>query len=176
VHQRPLRLGHGQGLAHGHGLAAAEVVPARHGLLQRHLLDGEQRHRQADHQQVNPAELHHGKRSAQQRHVLRRLGVFVVQLLGTEGIGGETHVRADLVEQRADGDAHGLLAFTGRPRRRVVARRIGDGREAGTADVDTGCGCDELGVAGSDIHRSDDQFHDKNSEVGLRSISIDRAI
>ena len=65
----------------------------------------------------------------EQRHVLRRLGVFIVQLFGAKGIGGETHVRPDLVEQRADGDAHGFLAFTGRPRRRVVARRIGDGRK-----------------------------------------------
>jgi hypothetical protein len=101
----------------------------------------------------------------QQRHVLRRLGVFIVQLFGAEGIGGETHVRPDLVEQRADGDAHGFLALTGRPRRRVVARRIGDGRETGAADIGTGCGRDELGVAGSDIHRSDDQFHEQDSEA-----------
>ena len=73
--------------------------------------------------------------------------------------GGKANVRPDLVEQRADADAHGFLAFTGRPRRRVVARRIGNGRETGAADVGTGRGRDEFGVAGSDIHRSDDQFH-----------------
>jgi hypothetical protein len=159
VHQRPLRLSHGHGLAHRHRLAAADVVPTGHGLLQRRFLDREERHRQPHHQEVNVAQLHHGKRPPEQRHVLGRLGVFVVQLLGTEGIGGETHVRPDLVEQRADGDAHGFLAFTGRPRRRVVARRIGNGRETGAADVGTGRGRDEFGVAGSDIHRSDDQFH-----------------
>jgi hypothetical protein len=129
--------------------------------LQRRFLDREERHRQPHHEEVDVAHLHHGERPPEQRHVLRRLGVFVVQLFGAEGIGGEAHVRPDLVEQRADGDAHGFLALARRPRRRVVARRIGNGRETGAADVGTGCGRDELGVAGSDIHRSDDQFHDK---------------
>jgi hypothetical protein len=51
------------------------------------------------------------QRAAQQRHVLRRLGVLVVHLLGAEGVGGQADVRPDLVEQRPDRDADGLAPF-----------------------------------------------------------------
>lgn len=64
--------------------------------------------------------------AAQQRHVLRRLGVFVVQLLGAESVGGQADVGPDLVEQRATRDAEGLAPLAGRPLRRLAAGRVGD--------------------------------------------------
>ena len=83
-----------------------------------------------------------------------------MELLGAEGVSGQADVRPDLVEQRADRNADGLAPLAGRPLRRLAAGRVCDGRKAGAADFgacDTG---DEFGVAGSDIHRSDEHFHD----------------
>jgi hypothetical protein len=159
VHQRALRLRDRQRLGHRHRLAVAHVVLAGHGLFQRGLLDREQRHRQADHQQIDVAELHHAERTPQQRHVLGRLGVLVVELLGAKRVGGQGDFWAHLVEQRADGDERGFPSITGRPRRQPVARRIGHRRKADAADVGPAGSGNKLGVARSDIHRPDDQVH-----------------
>jgi hypothetical protein len=89
VDQRTLRLRDGQRLADRHVLAAADSWLPVIAFSSAAFLTAKQRHRQPDDQQVDVRHLHHRQRPAQQRHVLRRLGVLVVQLLRAEGIRGE---------------------------------------------------------------------------------------
>ena len=97
--QRALRLGNGQRTHHTDLLAAADIVLARHDPLQGRLLHREQRHRKPDDQQVDLALPHRAQRTAQQRHVLRRLDVVVVQLRRPEGVGREPDLGTDFIEE-----------------------------------------------------------------------------
>jgi hypothetical protein len=106
--------------------------------------------------------LHHAQRSAGQGQVLRRVGVVAVDLRRAKGIGRQHHIRTDLVEQAADRDGDGLAPIAPSVFAGVAWAGVGTGREAGAADVanlPATDASDVLGVAESDIHRSDNRFH-----------------
>jgi hypothetical protein len=88
--QRALRLRDGQRLAHRDLLAAADIVLAVMAFSSAAFFT-------ANSATGSPTTSRSmwlctfimRQRTAQQRHVLRRLGVLVVQLLGAEGVGGQ---------------------------------------------------------------------------------------
>ena len=142
---------------------AAHLECSRHRLLQFRPTAHVVRHRQPEHQQVDPVDLHEMKRPGSEGSVLVRSHVVVVMVPTHEAVSRKRNVGAHLVPHAAHRHADRLALAPEGIARVVVRTVIGDRGEVGALGPSALRGHHVLGVPETHIDGSDDCFHGRCS-------------